>query len=118
MEYDPNNVFAKILRKELPCDVVYEDNYALAFHDINPVAPIHVLVIPKAPRISFDDFCANENTETIGNYYKAVRKTIDLLDLKNGYRVSTNIGREGGQVVYHFHTHIIGGKPLKNIIPG
>lgn len=118
MEYDNNNVFAKILRKEIPTKFIYEDDYAVAFDDIAPSAPIHVLVIPKVKRVSFDDFIKHESVETVGNFFKAVRKVVDLLPLSNGYKVATNIGKDGGQTVFHYHVHIIGGHDVDNVIPG
>ena len=109
--YDDTNVFAKILRKELPCNVVYEDEVVLAFHDIYPQAPIHILVIPKNKYISFDDFI--DSSPDIVHFFSVVKKITHKFQLnKTGYRVVTNHGKEGGQVIPHFHIHILGGKQL------
>ena len=105
--YDRNNVFAKILRGELPCKKVYEDDLVLAFHDINPEAPVHVLVIPKGEFVSFDDFASSDYD--IAKFFKVVREVAHKLGLDvGGYRIVTNHGRSAGQVVYHFHVHILG----------
>ncbi|MBN9542353.1 MAG: HIT domain-containing protein [Alphaproteobacteria bacterium] len=117
MLYDPNNVFAKILRKELPCKKVYEDDYVLSFYTLEPKAPVHVLVIPKVEAVSFHEFCAGNDPEYIGNFFKSVRKTVDMLDLPNGYRIVANTGKDSGQTVFHFHVHIIGGKILGDEMP-
>ncbi|AAZ68305.1 histidine triad nucleotide-binding protein [Ehrlichia canis] len=110
--YDKDNVFAKILRKELPCNIVYEDESVLAFHDIHPQAPIHVLVIPKSDYISFDDF-SNSSAEDIKHFFSVVKKITHKLQLdKTGYRIVTNHGKQGGQIIPHFHVHILGGKQL------
>jgi len=113
MTYDPDNIFAKILRGEIPCDKVYEDDQALAFRDINPQAPVHVLVIPKGPYVSLEDFTAKASPEEISGFFRAVGKVARELDLvEPGYRILSNIGRDGGQEVPHLHVHIFGGRPL------
>lgn len=113
MAYDSNNIFAKILRGEIPCDKVYEDDWALAFNDIAPAAPVHVLVIPKGAYVSMDDFTANGSAEEIAGFYRAVGKIARDLDLAQpGYRTLNNTGSHGGQEVAHFHVHIFGGRPL------
>ncbi|KJV65869.1 MULTISPECIES: histidine triad nucleotide-binding protein [Ehrlichia] len=109
--YDNNNVFAKILKKELPCNVVYEDEFVLAFHDIYPQAPIHILVIPKGEYTSFNDF--SESSADIGHFFSIVKKITHEFQLhKTGYRIVINHGKQGGQIVPHFHVHILGGKQL------
>ena len=111
--YDNNNIFAKILRSEIPCNVVYEDDNVLFFYDINPIAKIHVLGIPKIKRINFADFIENSDEKTINNFYKKILLVVEKLGLKdNGYRLITNSGQNGGQEVPHYHIHIIGGEPL------
>ncbi|MDR1910417.1 MAG: HIT domain-containing protein [Holosporales bacterium] len=111
--YDPNNVFAKILRGELPVTRVYEDAHVLAFKDIRPAAPIHVLVVTKAPYTSFDDFSVHASKEEVIQFWGGVRETVHALKLSaRGYRVITNVGADGGQEVPHFHVHILAGKPL------
>jgi len=113
MSYDNENIFAKILRGEIPCIKVYEDNNALAFNDINPQAPIHVLVIPKGPYISMDDFTESASDEEIIGFFKAVGITARQLGLSvPGYRVLANIGDNGMQEVPHLHVHIMGGKKM------
>lgn len=111
--YDPNNIFAKILRGEIPCNRVYEDDHVLAFHDISPAAPVHILVIPKGAYISIDDFGANASAEEIKALYAAVAKIAEEKGLKDdGFRTIANTGLNGGQEVPHFHLHILGGKKL------
>jgi len=111
--YDTNNVFARILRGEIPCKKVYEDEHALAFHDIAPRAPVHVLVIPKTPHVSLADFAANAPAETIAGYFRAVAKVAKELGLEEtGYRILSNMGPHAHQEVPHLHVHIFGGRPL------
>ena len=113
MSYDNENIFAKILRGEIPCIKVYEDNNALAFNDINPQAPIHVLVIPKGPYISMDDLTESASDEEIIGFFKAVGITARQLGLSvPGYRVLANIGDNGMQEVQHLHVHVMGGKKM------
>ncbi|HAE75016.1 MAG TPA: histidine triad nucleotide-binding protein [Alphaproteobacteria bacterium] len=113
MSYSDDNIFAKILRKEIPCEKVYEDDHCLAFKDINPQAKIHVLVVPKGKYISFDDFSQNASGEEISSFFKAVGKIAKDLDLSTeGYRILSNIGKLGGQEVPHFHIHIFGKQDL------
>jgi diadenosine tetraphosphate (Ap4A) HIT family hydrolase len=113
MSYDPNNIFARILRGEIPCKSVYEDDFALAFHDINPQAPLHVLVIPKGPYISLSDFTLNAPDSLVTGYFRAVGKVAAQLGLdENGYRALFNNGRDGGQEVPHLHIHLFAGKKL------
>ena len=111
--YDDTNIFARILRGELPCKRVYEDDFALAFHDINPRAPIHVLVIPKTPHVSLADFSASATPDQIAGFFAAVGRVAKQLDLEEqGYRILANMGANGHQEVPHFHVHIFGGRPL------
>jgi len=117
MTYDTNNIFAKILRGEIPCDKVYENEYALAFKDIAPRAPVHTLVIPKGAYTSFDDFSATASEEEIAGYIRAigvVAREAGVVD--SGYRILSNIGDEGGQEVPHLHVHIFGGRRLGSMI--
>jgi len=117
MTYDPNNIFAKILRGEIPCNKVYEDDFALSFHDINPQAPIHVLVIPRGPYVSMTDFSAKASSEEITGFFRAVDKVITKLNLdKDGYRILANTGLHGGQEVPHLHFHIFAGKQLGRML--
>jgi diadenosine tetraphosphate (Ap4A) HIT family hydrolase len=111
--YDDNNIFARILRGELPSKKVYEDDYAFAFHDINPLAPVHILVIPKGPFVSWDDFSEKASDEEIAGFVRAVGKIArDEGLVAQGYRVLANIGMRAGQEVPHLHAHIFGGQSL------
>jgi diadenosine tetraphosphate (Ap4A) HIT family hydrolase len=111
--YDPNNIFARILRGEIPNKTVFENEFALAFHDINPQAPVHVLVIPKTPSVSLADFAATATQEQIAGFFRAVAHVAKLLGLETpGYRILANTGPDSHQEVPHFHVHIIGGRPL------
>lgn len=117
MAYDTNNIFAKILRGEIPCNKIYEDDFALAFHDINPQAKIHALVIPKGAFVSMDDFTEHAPAELITGYMRAVGKVArDLGVAEAGYRALANIGTDGGQEVPHLHIHIFGGEKLGRMI--
>ncbi len=113
MNYDPDNLFARILRGEIPCDKVHESEHALAFRDIAPQAPVHVLVIPKGPYVSWDDFSRNASPEMQAGYVTAIGDTARILGLdETGYRLIANTGRDGHQEVHHLHTHILGGSPM------
>ncbi len=113
MEYDVDNIFAKILRKEVPCIKVYEDDHALAFDDINPQAPIHVLVIPKGAYVSMEDFTASASDMEIVTFFRAVGKTARQIGLSTaGYRILANTGDNGMQEVQHLHVHILGGRKM------
>ena len=111
--YDENNIFARILRGEIPAKRVYEDEYALAFHDINPLSPTHILVIPKGAYVSWDDFSGNASEAEIAGFVRAVGKVAREAGLvANGYRLLANTGPESGQEVPHLHVHIFAGRPL------
>ncbi|MFB0614156.1 histidine triad nucleotide-binding protein [Aurantiacibacter poecillastricola] len=111
--YDPDNIFAKILRGEIPCDKVYEDDHALAFYDIAPQADVHILVIPKGEYVSWDDFTAKASEEEIAGFIRAVGHVARERQLvTRGYRLLANVGRNGGQEVPHLHVHLFGGGPL------
>jgi histidine triad (HIT) family protein len=111
--YNPDNIFAKILRGEIPSRRVYEDAHALAFHDINPQAPQHILVIPKGAYVSWDDFSARGSEAEIAGFVRAVGHVAREAGLvEPGYRLLANTGPNGGQEVPHLHVHIFGGKPL------
>lgn len=113
LPYDESNIFARILRGEIPCRKVYEDEHALAFHDINPQAPLHVLVIPKGPYVSWDDFSARAGEGEIAGFVRAVGQVAREAGLvEPGYRLLANIGEDGHQEVPHLHVHIFGGRPL------
>jgi histidine triad (HIT) family protein len=117
--YDTQNIFARILRGEIPNRTVYEDEFALAFHDLNPQAPTHILVIPKGPYCSFADFSADASTAEIAGFIRAVGKIARDLELEApGYRLLANMGEHSGQEVPHFHVHLFAGRPLGRMIPG
>ena len=117
--YDAQNIFARILRGEIPCKKVFENDHALAFHDINPQAPVHVLVIPKGPYCSFADFSATASDAEIAGFMRAVGTIARDLGLEApGYRLLANMGEHAGQEVPHFHVHLFGGRPLGRMIPG
>jgi histidine triad (HIT) family protein len=115
--YDDQNIFARILRGEIPCKKVYEDDFALAFHDIAPQTPTHVLVIPKGPYCSFADFSDAATDAEIAGFIRAVGKIAKDLGLEaQGYRLLANMGEHSGQEVPHFHVHLFGGRPLGRMI--
>lgn len=117
MSYDPNNVFARILRGEIPCKKVYEDQHALAFHDIAPQTPTHVLVIPKGAYVSFDDFSEKASDAEIAGWVRAIGKVARDLGLPaDGYRILSNMGRDGHQEVPHLHMHLFAGQDLGRMI--
>lgn len=119
MAYDDQNIFAKILRGEIPCNKVYEDDFVLAFKDIAPKAPVHVLVIPKGAYESIVDFGAKASAEEIKAFYAAVSKiAADLGIDKEGFRSIANTGDHGGQEVPHFHMHLLGGAPMGAMVSG
>jgi histidine triad (HIT) family protein len=117
MAYDDNNIFAKILRGEIPCKKIYEDDHTLAFHDINPQAPVHVLVIPKGSYVSMEDFSTKASAAEQAAFIRAiglVARQLGVVD--GGYRVLANHGRDGHQEVPHLHMHIFGGRDLGPMI--
>jgi diadenosine tetraphosphate (Ap4A) HIT family hydrolase len=117
LPYDEQNIFAKILRGEIPSQPVYEDEWSIAFHDIRPQAPVHVLVIPKGPWVSWDDFTAKGSTEEIAGFIRAVGAVTRQLELdKPGYRLMVNMGGHGHQEVPHLHVHIFGGRQFLHMI--
>jgi diadenosine tetraphosphate (Ap4A) HIT family hydrolase len=113
MAYDDSNIFARILRGELPCKRILENEHALAFHDINPLAPAHALVIPKGAYVSMVDFGAKASSEEIAGFVRAVAETAQTLGVADsGYRLLANSGPDAHQEVEHFHVHLVGGRPL------
>jgi histidine triad (HIT) family protein len=113
LPYDDSNIFARILRGELPCKKVYEDDHALAFHDINPQAPLHLLVIPKGAYVSWDDFSARADDAEIAGFIRAVGQVARDHDLvAPGYRLLANVGGHSGQEVPHLHVHLFAGQWL------
>lgn len=111
--YDDQNIFAKILRGEIPANKVYEDEFALAFHDINPQAPQHILVIPKGPYVSWDDFAAKAPDAEIAGLVRAVGHVARAAGMvEPGYRLLANVGQDAHQEVPHLHVHLFAGRPL------
>ena len=120
MSYDNNNIFAKILRGEIPCNKIYEDDFILSFYDINPQKKIHALVIPKGPFTDLDDFMENAKDIEVLELLKAVSHVSKLLKISKsdgGYRTLSNIGTNGGQEVPHLHFHIFGGEKIGKMVP-
>ena len=119
MSYDTNNIFAKILRGDIPCKKIYENEYVLSFYDINPQRKIHALVIPKGSYIDLDDFMQNAKDKEIVELFKAISHVANLLKVSNvngGYRTLSNIGNNGGQEVPHLHFHVFGGEKVGKMV--
>ena len=119
MKYDKKNIFAKILRGELPCKKIYENKYVLSFYDINPQKKIHIIVIPKGEYIDLDHFNEEASEKEIVELNKSITHIVRMLKISNremGYRVLSNIGRDGGQEVLHFHYHIFGGEKIGKMV--
>ena len=121
MNYDKNNIFAKILRKEIPCEKIYEDEFVLAFHDINPQKKIHALVIPKGEYINLDDFTSKASDKEIIGLIKGIGLVAKKLGVSEvakggGYRSLVNVGENGGQEVPHLHFHIFGGEKVGKMV--
>jgi len=113
MPYDDGNIFARILRGELPAKTVLESEHSLAFHDIHPLSPIHVLVIPKGAYVSWDDFAAKASDAEITDFTRTIGKVAAMVGADaQGYRLLSNVGKRGGQEVPHLHVHLFGGAPL------
>lgn len=117
--YDPENIFAKILRGEIPCDKVAESDHSLAFRDINPSAPTHVLVIPKGPYVTYDHFAASASDAEIVDFTRLISEVIraEKIDA-DGFRVISNAGEYGLQEVPHLHVHVVGGRSLGRMLAG
>ena len=120
MSYDDNNIFAKILRGEIPCKKIYEDEFVLSFHDINPQKKIHALVIPKGKYVDLDDFSSNASSEEMVGLLKGislVAKKLEIsVDTGKGYRALANISEDGGQEVPHLHFHLFGGEKVGRMV--
>ncbi len=111
--YDQNNIFAKILRGEIPCKKLHENEHALAFHDINPQMPVHILVIPKGPYTNLEEFNAGATLEEMGGFMKLVAEAASMAGVnETGYRLVANNGADAHQEVPHFHVHIFGGRRI------
>jgi histidine triad (HIT) family protein len=117
MAYDKSNIFARILRGEIPCNKVYEDEHVLAFHDVNPQTPVHVLVIPKGQYVDMDDFSVNASDAEISGFMRAIGQVARQMGVvEEGYRFLVNNGANAHQEVQHLHVHIFGGKNLGRMI--
>tara|TARA_B100000989_G_scaffold240224_1_gene187094 strand:- start:6839 stop:7204 length:366 start_codon:yes stop_codon:yes gene_type:complete len=120
MKYDDNNIFAKILKGEIPCKKIYEDEYVLSFYDINPQKKIHVLVVPKGKYIDLDDFASNASEKEISGLIKGINIVAKKLNISSdtgkGYRTLTNISEDGGQEVPHLHFHLFGGEKIGKMV--
>ena len=120
MKYDDNNVFAKILRGKIPCNKIYENDFVLSFHDINPQKKIHALVIPKGKYIDLDDFCVNASSQEMVELFKGINIVAKKLGISTevgqGYRVLSNISHHGGQEVPHLHFHLFGGENVGKMV--
>ena len=117
MTYNPENIFAKIIRGEIPCDKVYEDDHTLAFNDINPQAPVHVLVIPKGAYVNMEDFHAKASDEEIAALIRAVGEVAKIKGMSDtGYRILSNTGEDAHQEVPHLHIHVVGKRDLGRMI--
>jgi len=116
--YDPDNIFARILRGEIPNKTVLESEYSLAFHDIHPQAPIHVMVIPKGPYVTFDHFAAEASADEIVDFHRTAAAVCDLLGIApgDGYRTISNAGKHGMQDVPHYHLHIMAGRVMGRLV--
>ena len=112
--YDSSNIFAKIIAGEIPCEKVYEDDDVLAFYDIHPAAPVHVMIVPQEQgHVSFDDFVTNSEPGTVCNFFRKIAEIAEILGLnESGYRLITNYGKDAIQTVGHFHVHMLGGERL------
>jgi histidine triad (HIT) family protein len=111
--YDEQNILAKVLRGELPSRKVYENDHAVVIHDINPLAPVHLLALPKGPYVSWDDFSAKASDAEQAGLTKAIGEAARVVEASTqGYRVLSNVGKRGGQEIPHLHVHIFGGQPL------
>ena len=120
MSYDENNIFAKILRNEIPCNKIYEDDYVLSFYDINPQKKIHALVIPKGKYIDLDDFSLKASSDEMVGLLKGINKVAKILGISTevgqGYRALSNISDDGGQEVPHLHFHLFGGEKIGKMV--
>lgn len=115
--YDKNNTFVKIIGKDIPAEIIYEDDNLIAFNDINPVAPVHIIIIPKKEYIDYNDFILKASSDEIKDYFIKLAYIASLAGLdQDGYRLITNKGVKSGQSVFHFHFHIIGGKAISKLI--
>lgn len=119
MTYDTNNIFARIIRGEIPAKKFFEDEHVLAIADVAPAAPAHALIMPKGPYISFDDFATQAPPETVAHFFRIVPQVARLLKVEDsGYRLITNHGVHASQSVPHFHVHLLGGRTLGGLLPG
>lgn len=119
MSYDQQNVFARIIRGEIPSKVIYQDEFVMAIEDMHPAGPVHVLVMPKGEYVSFDDFVTKAPDGLISRFFKTLQRIAEQMGVcESGYRLIANHGRNASQSVPHFHVHLIGGRPLGGLIAG
>ena len=117
MTYDTNNVFAKIIRGELPCKLVAESDHSMAFHDVNPKTPVHVLIVPKGSYVDYQDFIGHAGDHELVDFFRLVDQVTKEMGVSDqGYRLVSNNGAPAGQIVFHFHVHVHGGRPLGRVI--
>ena len=117
-DYDDDNIFAKVLRGEIPSDKIYEDIHVMAFRDINPQAAVHALIVPKGQYTDMSDFSRNASDSEVLGFTRAIDKIAEYLGVdKTGYRLVSNMGEDGNQEISHFHIHILGGQSMKKILP-
>ena len=113
--YDINNIFAKIMRKEIPSKIIFENDYVIAFNDVAPVAPVHILILPKGEFIDYADFIKKATVELMHGYFASIPQIAELVGAQN-YRLVTNKGPEAGQSIFHFHIHLLAGTKMENIL--
>ena len=114
--YNDDNIFAKILRQEIPSKKIFENQHVYAFEDISPQAPVHILIIPKMPFCSFNDFAKKADGKFMYEFIKSINLIVQKLELKEGYRLITNVGKYGGQEVPHLHFHLLSGKQIGRMV--
>lgn len=115
-KYDFGNIFYKIINRELPANIVFEDEWVIAFHDVNPVSPVHILVIPKNHYTSFEDFTSKASAFEIAHFFQKVNEVATKMNVQHEFRLITNNGKSVGQMVFHFHVHLLAKKELSDLI--
>ena len=116
MSYDKDNVFARIIRGDIPTVKLYESDYAVAFNDLHPDAPVHVLIVPRGEYVNYHDFMSRASEAEIGGLFKAVKEVADKLGVAEHFRLITNNGKQAGQSVFHFHIHLLAGKKMGKLL--
>ena len=113
--YNKDNIFAKIIRKEIDAKIIFEDDCVVAFHDIAPSAPVHIIIIPKEEFVNYSDFVSNASGELLQSFFSAIPKVAEVLDVKD-YRLVANNGVEAGQTIFHFHVHLLSGTKMSEVL--